>query len=371
MVRKVMIALNTTWNLVNFRGNLIKAMQNQGYEILAISPPDEYVSALKKMGCQYIPIQMDNKGTNIFKDLKLCYQFFKVLLKYRPDALITYTIKPNIYFSLVAHLMNIPVLNTVTGLGTAFIKQNRVTQFINFLYRLAFSRSKKVFFQNQEDLNLFLSKKLVSSKKADRVPGSGVDLEKFQTQKKERTSSHVFQFLFVGRVIADKGIYEYYQASNLLKEKGYIFRASVVGFLGVDNPGAVSIEQMNRWVAEGNLEYEGSTDDIKTYLQHADCVVLPSYREGISKALLEACAMEKPIITTDAVGCRELVEYGMNGYLCEVQNAADLAMKMEKMLQKDWYELDQMGMLGRKKIENEYDEKKVIRQYLEALESLC
>lgn len=370
MVKKVMIALNTTWNLVNFRAGLMTAMMDLGYEVLAIAPPDAYIDQLKSLGCEYIPIEMDNQGTNIWKDLKLCVDFFKVLKKHRPDVLLTYTIKPNVYFSLVAHLFNIPVINTVTGLGTAYLQENALVHVVNTLYRLAFSRSHKVFFQNATDLHLFLSKKLVAQQLAVRIPGSGVNLTKFQVQSQPRMPSHVFQFLFVGRVIADKGIYEFYQAVKILKEKSYSFRACILGFLSVENAGAVTFEQMNQWVEEGVFEYYGSTDDIRPFVQEADCIVLPSYREGLSKALLEACAMAKPIITTDAVGCRDLVDHGVNGYLCEIKNSVDLALQMEKILSKKLDDLSEMGLQGRKKIEKEYDEQKVINTYLQELKVL-
>jgi glycosyltransferase involved in cell wall biosynthesis len=370
MGKKVMIALNTTWNLVNFRAALMTAMQELGYEVLAISPPDEYVGRLQALGCEYIPIQMDNKGTNVLEDLKLCWRFFKVLKKYRPDMLFTYTIKPNIYFSLVAHLFNIPVVNTVTGLGTAYLKENMLLHVVNMLYRLAFHRSQKVLFQNEEDLNLFLAKKLVSKNIAKRVPGSGVNLEKFYLQENKRSSHHIFQFLFVGRVIADKGVFELYDAVHILREQGYQFRVCILGFLDVENVGAVTTEQMNDWVSQGVFEYLGSTDDIRSFMQNADAIVLPSYREGLSKALLEACAMGKAIITTDAIGCRDLVEDGVNGYLCQIKSAVDLALKMEKLLLKDLDEVHEMGRCGRIKIEKEYDEKILINIYLQELKTI-
>lgn len=367
---KIMIALNTTWNLVNFRANLIKSILANGYDVFAIAPPDEYVERLCELGCEYVPINIDNKGTNFFEDLKLCFRVFKILKKCRPDVLITYTIKPNIYFSLVAHLLNIPVINTVTGLGSAYLQENIMTHLLDFLYKLAFTRSRKVFFQNQDDLNLFTSKKIVSLKKTERVYGSGVDLKKFQPELKSRPVGYVFQFLFVGRIIADKGIFEFLQAISILKEGGYHFKACILGFLEVENPGAISVKQMNAWVSKGLVEYLGAAEDVRPYLKAADCVVLPSYREGISKTLLEACAMAKPIITTDTVGCRDLVEEGRNGYLCEVKSPDNLAEKMKIILKKDWNCLDKMGDFGRQKIAKQYDEQKVIRQYIDSINAI-
>lgn len=366
---KVMIALNTTWNLVNFRANLIQSLMASGCDVVAIAPADDYVKRLQSLGCEYVHIEMDNKGTRIFEDLKLCYRFFKVLKNHRPDILMTYTIKPNIYFSLVAHFFKIPVFNTVTGLGSAYIHGSRVTKLIDFLYRLAFFRSKRVFFQNSDDMDLFLAKKLVTLQQAIRVPGSGVDLKQFQPKSKKRASSTVFQFLFVGRVIADKGIHEFYEAVVLLKEKGFVFKACILGFLEVENPGAISGAMMDQWIKKGHVEYFGSTNDVRPFLIQADCIVLPSYREGTSKALLEACAMAKPIITTDTVGCRDLVEDGLNGYLCQVKDVADLAYKMETILKTNWQVLDEMGMHGRQKIEKEYDEQIVIQQYISILQT--
>lgn len=367
MAKKIMMAINTTWNLVNFRKNLIINMLENGYKVVAVAPPDAYVEPLLALNCEYLPINIDNKGTNIFRDLKLSYNFYKLVKKNRPDALITYTIKPNIYFSIVAHLFKIPVLNTVTGLGSAYLKENYVTYLINFLYRLAFLGSKKVFFQNQDDLNLFLARKILKPKKAERIAGSGIDLQKFKPVPKTRDDAHIFQFLFCGRIISDKGIHEFHKAAHILKQKGYVFRACILGFLDVENPGALSLEEMNNLVAAGIVEYLGPTDDIRPYFANADCIVLPSYREGISKTLLEAAAMAKPIITTDAIGCRDLVDDGLNGYLCKIKNPEDLAEKMETMLRKDFKQLDMMGEHGYKKIAQEYDERQVIQKYLSAL----
>lgn len=371
MKPKVMIALNTAWNLVNFRAGLIRALVAAGYEVVAVAPDDEYSPKLAALGCRFVPLPMDNKGVNPGRDLLLLFQFLQVLRRERPDVFLGYTVKPNVYGSIAAHLLGIPVINNVAGLGTAFIKQNWLTKVVKTLYRVALFRSAKVFFQNDEDLELFVTSGLVKQQVTGRLPGSGVDLARFAVAplpSAKADGQGVVRFLLIARMLREKGVAVYVEAGRLLREKFPNAEFCLLGFLDVQNPSAISREEMAEWVAEGVVNYLGSSDDVRKEIAMSDCVVLPSYyREGTPRSLLEAAAMGRPIITTDAIGCRDVVDNGVNGYLCNPRDAEDLADKMALILEMPMEKCVAMGLAGRSKIEREFDENIVINCYLEAI----
>jgi len=364
MSRKIVIALNTAWNLVNFRAGLIRALVAQGYEVVAVAPNDAYASRLAELGCRFVALPMDNKGTHPGRDLLLFFRFLNLLRRERPEVFLGYTIKPNVYGSLAAHVLGIPVVNNIAGLGTAFIRNNWLTRLVRLLYKTAFSRSHHVFFQNNEDLQMFVDQRLVSVDQVSRLPGSGIDLGVFHYVPMLSLENRSFCFLLVARLLWDKGVGEYVEAARMVRRKYPAIRFQLLGFLDVKNQTAVSSAQMDDWVNEGVVEYLGVADDVKPYLAAADCVVLPSYREGVPRSLLEAAAIGRPIVTTDAVGCRDAVDDGVNGLRCRVRDAIDLAEKMQSIVEMPPSERELMGNVGRKKMELEFDEKIVIDRYL-------
>jgi glycosyltransferase involved in cell wall biosynthesis len=360
-----MISLNTAWNLVNFRAGLIQKLVSEGHDVIAVAPPDEYAPRLAALGCRFVPLPMDNKGTHPGKDLVLLWRFYRLLKKERPDVLISYTVKPNIYGSLAAHKLGIPVINNIAGLGAVFIKNTWVTRLVKTLYRLALSKSARVFFQNEDDRTLFVSNGLVSQAITDRLPGSGIDLQKFS--RTPLPNQPTVRFLLVARMLWDKGVGEYVQAARILKQRGIDAEFCLLGFLDVKNPAAISRQQMDEWVEEGVVNYLGVSDDVVNVITDADCVVLPSYREGLPRTLLEAAAMARPIVTTNAVGCKEVVDDGINGFLCQPRDSLDLAEKLQQMVSLTLEQRTAMGLLGRQKVELEFDEKLVIQKYLIAI----
>jgi glycosyltransferase involved in cell wall biosynthesis len=253
----------------------------------------------------------------------------------------------------------------VTGLGSAFIKGGWLSGVVRGLYRLALARSQVVFFQNLDDQRFFISNGLVPKAIADCLPGSGVDLQKFAPRPLSHSSR--FRFLLIARMLWDKGVGEYVEAARLLRKQGLNVEFCLLGFLDVKNPSAISCAQMDAWVTEGVVRYLGVSDHVGDEIARADCVVLPSYREGIPRSLLEAAAIARPVITTDVVGCREVVEDGVTGLLCQPRDAVDLADKMGQMVSASRKERETMGRLGRRKMELEFDEKLVIDKYLDAI----
>jgi glycosyltransferase involved in cell wall biosynthesis len=367
---KVVIATNTTWNLLNFRTGLISALVDSGHEVLALAPLDAYSKHLSVFSCRFVHLPMDNKGTNPVRDALLLWRFFCVLRRERPDVFLGYTIKPNIYGSLAAHFLGIKVINNIAGLGSVFIQDGWLVRLVRGLYKLALYRSSRVFFQNKDDHALFVNFGLVVPEASDLVPGSGIDLSRFLPVLNRPVGGHPFRFLLVARMLRDKGIREYVEAAALLRPLWPNVEFALLGFLDSQNPTAITQAQMDAWVQQGNVIYLGSSDDVREQMASADCVVLPSYREGTPRSLLEAAAMGRPIVTTDAVGCREVVDHGKNGFLCKIKDIKDLALKMECVLKLEPSQREAMGALGREKMVREFDEKLVINKYLSAIEKL-
>ncbi len=366
--KKVLIALNSAWNLANFRAGLISCLISAGYEVIAVAPPDKYVQRITELGCVYVPFSMDGQGKNPVNDFFLFIRFLRLFLIVKPNVYLGFTIKPNLYGSLAAHVLGIPAINNIAGLGVVFGQRNWLTRLVRLLYGVSLSRSKLVFFQNEEDRQLFISLKLVDLSIADRLPGSGVNLKKFSPVPLPNKSP--MRFILIARMLWDKGVGEFVEAARLLKQRHVNAEFCLLGFLDVENPKAISKLQIDQWREEGVILYLGVSDNVIEEIAMADCIVLPSfYREGTPRTLLEAAAMARPIITTDSVGCRDVVEDGVNGFLCRPKDAYDLSEKMYRMYALRPDEREAMGKFGREKVEREFDEKIVIDKYLTAIQN--
>ncbi|MFB9863450.1 glycosyltransferase family 4 protein [Rufibacter immobilis] len=364
---RIAIVINKSWNIFNFRLSLVRALLAAGHEVVAIAPEDAYSAKLVAEGCTFVPLPMESKGTNPIKDMLLIRKFLQAYQSVKPDVILQYTIKPNIYGSIAARLAGIPTINNVSGLGTVFIVENLVSKIAMALYRFSFRFPAKVFFQNSDDKALFLERKLVRESITEVIPGSGIDTKKYRPAAQFKRQ-HPFVFLMVSRALYEKGLVEYVEASKILKAKYPEIRVQLLG--AIDEEGNIGIKRtlVEQWAQEGWLEYLGTSDDVASVMHQADCVVLPSYREGTPRTLLEAAAMAKPIVTTNVPGCKETVVDGYNGYLCEVRNGADLAAKMEAVYQLSDAALQAMGQNSRRLAEEKFDEKFVIDRYFAAIE---
>lgn len=311
---------------------------------------------------------MDRSGLNPLADGLLTLRFTRLLRTVRPRALLTFTIKPNIYGALAARVTGIPSITNVSGLGTAFIREGLLSRFVGALYRLAFAGSHVVFFQNPDDRDLFLSRGIVDSTKARLLPGSGIDLERFSPAKPLDSGEPVF--LFIGRLLADKGVREFVEAAQLTKAQYPQARFQLLGALDPGNRTAISEEELKQWVGDADIEYLGPTDDVRPFIANASAVVLPSYREGLPRSLLEGAAMARPLIATDVPGCREIVKDGETGLLCQVRSASSLAGAMTRFAAMGVDQRQALGEAARGKVEAEYDERAVIDAYLEVLNPL-
>ncbi len=370
-MKTIGIVINTSWHIYNFRSGLIRALHKLGYKVVAIAPKDVYSQKLIDAGTEYSEIKMNNMGTNIFEDTKLIYSYYKVFKKIKPDILLLYTIKPNIYGSVAAKMLNIPVISSITGLGTVFLHNNLSSKVAKLLYKVTLKIPKKVFFENPNDKNIFLEQGFVKKEKIVLIPGAGIDTNEYipiETIKYDE--KHHEKFLFIARLVKDKGLIEYIEAIRLLKLKHPNVEFAILGPYYPGNPTAVTKSEMDGWVEEGLVNYLGESDDVKSIIAEYDCVVLPSYREGLSRVLLEAASMAKPIVTTNVPGCKDVVEHGINGFLCEKEDAYDLANKIEQIIQLTHDERLQMGRRGREKVVNEFAEPLVNKKYILAIQEI-
>jgi glycosyltransferase involved in cell wall biosynthesis len=363
---RVVISINSSWNIVNFRSGLIEALLHAGYEVVALAPEDGHSARFEELGVRFVPIAMDGQGVSPAGDLALLLRYRTALKRIRPDAFLGYTIKPNIWGSLAAQSLGISVINNVSGLGTVFIRRGILTRIAAGLYRLALRRSHTVFFQNPQDRALFVEKRIVAPERTALLPGSGINLTRFAPAP--RPDGEGFVFLLVARLLRDKGIGEYVEAARMLRSRYPNAQFRMLGFLDVANPTAVSRAEVEAWASDGVIDYLGHAEDVRPVIAAADCVVLPSYREGLPRTLLEASAMAKPVIATDVPGCRHAVAAGVTGLLCAPRDAASLAEAMAMMLDMAPEARRAMGAAGRARAEAEFDEARVAAAYIEAIE---
>ncbi len=359
---RILIVANSAWNLFNFRSELIKGLIEKGYEVIALAPPDKFVNKVISLGCGYIPVLINRKGINPISNLRLLCRFFFEFHKIKPDFVLTFTIKPNIYGSIAAHILGITVINNISGLGSVFIKNGLLASLVKILYKIALSKSKHIFFQNEDDRDLFCKYGLVNQSNSSRLPGSGIDLEFFSAINLPEVGQKI-KFLLIARILCDKGVREFVDAARMLNKIKSNLEFCILGPIDLENPSAIPLWQIDVWVAEGIINYLGELEDVRGEIALAHCIVLPSYREGVPRSLLEAAAMMRPIIASDVPGCRDVVSHGLNGYLCKPKDYLDLADMMLQIAQMPYEDLKNMGVASRDKVVREFDINIVLNKY--------
>jgi glycosyltransferase involved in cell wall biosynthesis len=366
--RRIVISANTSWYIYNFRKNTISEFLRSGFEVFALGPKDTFSDKLEDLGCRFVPLQIRPSGKNPFAEAYLILQFLWNYLKIRPSVAFHFTIKCNLYGSLAARIAGIPYINNISGLGTAFNSDGPLNRLIRWMYRLTQRGAKRVFLQNPSDFELLAGRRLIDPRKAEVLPGSGVDIQHFQPHFREVEASR-FTFIFAGRILWEKGLNHLADAMRSLSRSGVRVRCLVYGFTDDSDPKYVPVKTLREWENEGLLEYMGPLQDVREAYVNGDCVVLPSfYREGIPRSLLEAAAMAKPIVATDWVGCREAVIHGVNGLLCKVKDSESLAAAMLRICTLDVKARRQMGDEGRRLVVGRFNERVVIQKYVATLE---
>lgn len=363
---KVAIMINTSWNIYNFRRGLINFLLERGDEVLAIAPKDDYTQKLEELGCSFRHLDMSASGMNPVTDLGLMIAMRRILRGERPDVLLTYTIKPNIYGSLVTSGLKIPCICNVSGLGTVFLWKGTVKKIAVGLYKRAFKKNSWIFFQNDEDRKDFLEFIPISESKTSLLPGSGINTTHFQPLQVDPNAEPVFTM--IGRLIVEKGVYDFIEAIRLVKKKKPQTHFRLIGELDETHSRSIKREELDGWIEEGLIEYVPHLSDVRDAIATSDVIVLPSYREGTPRTLLEAGAMGKPMIATDVPGCRHVVEDGENGFLCKLQSPKDLSAKMLLFLSLSEEEKRLLANNSRKRIVEKFDERLVIDEYIRLID---
>ena len=352
MKRKILILANNDMGLYKFRKELIEELLNNND--VAISLPDgEFIKPLEELGCSFINTDINRRGTNPITDLKLLFSYINILRREAPDMVITYTIKPNIYGGLVCGLHNIPFAVNVTGLGTAFQFDNWIKRIVVFLYRLALKKVKIVFFENTEDKQIFIKNGIVNEDKACLLMGAGVNLKTYSLI--EYPKEDMTRFLFIGRVMKEKGINELFDSMRELIADGEKVHLDVVGGLEEDYRNIIS-----KYENEGWLTYHGVQKDVRPFIANCHCFVLPSWHEGMANTNLEAAACGRPVITSRIHGCLESVIDGVTGFLVERNNKNELYKKMKEFSKITIHRRREMGLLGRTHMKSKFDKRSVV-----------
>lgn len=363
--RKILFCDNVLWGLVNFRGSVIRHFVQQGDEVVLVAPQDD--ESIMKVdipeGVRYIPVRLNRCSRNPFTDLIYCAHLYRIYRKEHPDYIFHYTIKPNVYGSIAARLAGINCTGMVAGLGYGLLGDGMLSRLLAVMYRYAFKYVSSIFVLNKFNYQYLLGHKFCTSAQLRLFKGGeGVDLSAYPYVREESGSPVVF--LMVGRVLYDKGYREYVQAAKIVKQQYPDVRCQLLGMLDETYPAHVDEEELKRDVEEGTIEYLASTNDVMQYLGRSGVVVvLPSYFEGLSRSLMEACAVGRPIIATDIPGCRETVDEGKNGFLVKVKDSSSLAEGMLRYLSLSDVEKQAFSRHSRKKAEETFDVRQVIKEY--------
>lgn len=357
---KILFLVNHDVVIYNFRLELVERLLKDGHQVVISSPYGERIEDLKALGCEYHNIEIARHGMNPIKEIKLVCQYKKLLRQVRPDMVFSYTIKPNIYGSIACRSQKVPNVTNITGLGTAVEKGGLMQKITVLLYKYAFTKVQRVFFQNTENMQFFVDHKLALGKHC-LLPGSGVNLQRFPVQ--EYPVGDTVEFAFISRIMKEKGIDQYLEAAQYIRKKYPNTVFHVCGFCE-----EAYEENLHNLTESGIIQYHGMVRDIKQFLQKIHCTIHPSYYpEGLSNVLLESSACAKPIITTDRSGCREVIDDGVNGFVVKQQDSEDLIEKIEKFLALSWEDRKNMGLAGRAKVEKEFDRQIVVDAYMKEI----
>ncbi len=364
IIENNIIATNT------IREKLSKTLVENGYDVTILTTGTaEDLEQARQKGFKVIDVKGSTQNP---LDIFTYMRNIKKALKFtRADVCLTFTIRPAIWGNVVTRRLNIPTITNITGIGPLFARKNIAYRAARTLYKFVLQKTYKIFFQNYDDLNIFLEKKFIKPERAERIPGSGIDHEYYMPLQRRQKDDR-FIFLFISRLVKDKGILEYVEAAQILKKELPTAEFRVLGPVWLQNlkDNTVTESEIKQWVKDGIINYLGDAKDVRPHIASADCIVLPSYREGTSNVLLEASSMERPCITCNTTGCKEIVADGITGFLCKVQDAADLAEKMKEMYRLTGEQRIEMGVKARQKVIKEFDKQIVIDAYLRAIEKI-
>ena len=369
--RRIAFVANTAWSMYNFRLGVLKLLVKRGFCVYVIAPYDDYAPRFAQFSIHYVKLHnLNAQGTNPWQDY-LLYREFKLLLKaVSPELVFTYTIKPNIYAVMAAKVLNIPSVAVVSGLGHGFSAGGWVTTIIKNLYKHAVRNTISTWFLNKEDLGFFVNERLIAAEKAFLLHGEGVDTEYFRRRSHYPTDRPV-KFLYIGRLLYEKGVADFVGAIEMLQNRQIDATGELLGFTDVSNPSAITRDTVTKWERNGLVRYLGAVDDVRPYLENTHCVVFPSYySEGVPRCLMEGASMEVPAITTNHTGCKDVVNDGETGFLCEPRNVQSLYDKMMEFISLSSEHRVLMGRKARAKACREFSEEYVLEAYLNQIHQI-
>lgn len=372
VILHIALVANATWNIYNFRKPLMNAFIEVGWKVSVIAPVDQYIIYLDELpGVKHHHLEhLDRDGRNLWHDFKMTRELKKIYCQIKPDLIIHFTHKPNLYGGWAARRCRALSIAVVTGLGYPFLNHSWMRNLIVRFYRFAAKDHRYLVFENAEDRDLFLQERILTDPaKGIVVAGCGIDTERFSPVASQTAHERIL-FTFIGRLLYDKGVREFVEAAQLVQREFPNTRFQLIGELDQGNPAAVHKAELVEWIRQDAIEYLGFKNDVRPYIAESDCIVLPSYREAIARSLTEAMAMEKPVIATDVPGCHEIVDDGVNGLLVPVKDPHALAYAMIKIIQMPENLRARMGKAGREKIIKNYSNDLVSRQYLDLIHEL-
>lgn len=359
--KRVLIICNMDLVLYNFRKEIVHRLLSEGYEVYITFPKGDRVEYFENLGCKFIETKVDRRGINPIKDLKLLKSYNKIMKEIKPNMVLTFTIKPNIYGGMIARHNKIPYIANITGLGSALENKGIIQKITVMLYKIAFKKIKKVFLQNEENMQFFIDKN-IAKEKLKLIPGSGVNLSEF-TVFEYPEENKPLEFLFLARVMKEKGIEEYIEMATRIKKKYKDVKFHILGFCEEQYQ-----ERLKKLQEENIVQYHGMQKDIRPFIEKSHCTIHPSfYPEGISNVLLESAACGRPVITTNRSGCRETVDDGINGYIVPIKDVDKLTEKVEQFINLPYEDKKKMGLAGRKKVEKEFDRNIVVNAYMKEI----
>ncbi len=361
-MKKILILANNDVGLYKFRKELIEELIQRGNQVIVSVPDGSLISEIKKLGAKVIKTNIDRRGINPLKDIKLLIQYFRIEAILKPDLVITYTIKPNIYGGLVSRVLHITYAQNITGLGTTFQNENIIKKLVCFLYRISCKKAKVVFFENEENKRIFLDHHLIRKKQACRLNGAGVNLEEYPYTEYPDESEPI-RFLFIGRVMKEKGIDELFEAARRIKREYPEVLFDIVG--PMEDEYSLVIKKLEE---DGIITYYGYQKDVRPFIARCHCFILPSWHEGMANTNLECASSGRPIITSNIPGCMEAVENSVSGFLCKTKNSDDLYKMIKKFINLPYENRKVMGLAGRKHIEKSFEKKKIVARTIKFLQ---
>ena len=357
---KIIILTNNSIGLFDFRKELIQAIISKNNSVKAYTPFDLKVDELRDMGVDLCETKLERRGMNPLKDFKLFFQYLKIIKNERPDLVITYTIKPNVYGGVACSIFNVPYAVNITGLGSAFENGRILKNIAALMNKIACKKAKVVFFENEENRQFFVREHIVKEKQTYRLNGAGVNLERYHVTPYPK--GETIKFLFMGRIMKEKGIDELFTAMRRLVQNGVKCELDVLGGYEENYKDII-----DKYESEGWLHYYGYQEDVRPYIERCHCFVLPSWHEGMANTNLECAASARPVITSNISGCKEAVIDKKSGFLVEKQKIEDLFDKMKKFTNLTYAEREQMGLVGRAHMEDIFDKKKVVKETMGCL----